>query len=145
LASDGNWYPAGVYPGYWLASDGNWYPDYTHPGYAVNTLGSRKQNRLAMVALAAGIITTCVVLVPLHSRAAMVRPLWLTLSLLGSIVSLAGAIAGVLALKEIRRTGERGKAQAIIGFIPCAFVTTVEVATITIYIFFFILLGGLHH
>lgn len=129
-------------PGYWLASDGNWYPNYAHPSYTLANAGSAKANRMASVALVAGIFTMSVVLIPEHARTAMGHPLWITVSVLTSIASLAGTIAGIVGLSQIRRTRERGKAQAIIGLIPCLFVLVVEVVVIAIYIFGFILVGG---
>ena len=142
MASDGNLYPNSVYPGYWLASDGNWYPDYTHPNHAPTDAGFAKVNPMAVAALLAGIFTMSVVLIPEHVRTAMGHPLWLIVSALTSIASLAGTIVGIVALSQIRGTRERGKAQAIIGLIPCLFVLAVEVVVIAIYIFGFILVGG---
>ena len=142
LANDGNWYPNSMYPGYWLANDGNWYPNYAPPGYAFTNAGSAKINRMAIVALVAGIVAMSVVLIPEHVRAAMGRPLWMTVSVLTSIASLTGTVAGIVALTQIRKTRERGKAQALIGLIPCLFVLAVEVVVIAIYVFGFILMGG---
>lgn len=110
-----------------------------HPS---SNAGSVKINRMATVALVAGIFTMSVVLMPERVRAAMGHPLWLTVSVVTSIASVAGTIAGIVALSQIRRTRERGKAQAIIGLIPCSFVLAVEVVVIAIYIFGFLLVGG---
>lgn len=142
LASDGNMYPNSMYPGYWLANDGNWYPDYTHPSRVATNAGFAKVNPMAMAALLTGIFTMSVVLIPEHVRTAMGHPLWLTLSALTSIASLSGTVVGIVALSQIRRTRERGKAQAIIGLIPCIFVLAVEVVVIAIYIVGFLLVGG---
>ncbi len=142
LANDGKLYPNSMYPGYWLANDGNWYPGYTHPSYAPNTAGAAKVNRMAVLALVAGIVTSLVLLIPEHVRMAMSH-LWLALSIVASMASLAGTVAGILALSQIRRTHERGKAQAIIGLIPCLFVIAVEVVVIIIYMFGIVLLEWL--
>ena len=128
--------------GYWLASDGNWYPDYMHPGYGFYNAANGKPNRKATTTLVAGIATTFVVLIPEQARTAMGRPIWMTLTVLTSMACVYGTIAGIMALREISHTGERGRAQAIVGLIPCLFLLLVEVVVITIYIVGFILLGG---
>jgi hypothetical protein len=132
------------HPGYWLAGDGNWYPDHTRPSRAPSPTGSAPVNRVAVATLVAGIVTASVVLIPEHARMAMGRPLWSTVSVVISISSLAGTIAGLMALSQIRRTGERGKVPAVVGLIPCLFVLIVEVVVVALYVFGFTLLGGIH-